>query len=80
MTMKPFVGLAVLLFATSAVAQSAPPKVGNRPLTRIKPLAPTGCKLVGTVKGTKIWSGDCEASTALRGPSPTDTIPPGPKE
>jgi hypothetical protein len=26
-----------------------------------------GCKLVGTVKGTKLWAGDCAAASELRG-------------
>jgi hypothetical protein len=26
-----------------------------------------GCKLVGTVKGTKLWAGDCSDAVALRG-------------
>ena len=26
-----------------------------------------GCKLVGTVKGTKIWAGGCAAASELRG-------------
>jgi hypothetical protein len=46
-----------------------------------------GCKLVGNVKGTKLWAGDCVDATALRGSDPTPspslseragaTIPPG---
>jgi hypothetical protein len=49
-----------------------------------------GCKLVGTVKGTKLWAGDCVASSELRGAAPaTETnlpdaadgaIPPGQKQ
>ena len=48
-----------------------------------------GCKLVETVKGTKLWAGDCVASE-LRGAAPaTETnlpdaaagaIPPGQKQ
>jgi hypothetical protein len=38
------------------------PKVGNKPLVLVKPKEPTGCKLVGTVKGTRLWAGDCVAS------------------
>jgi hypothetical protein len=49
-----------------------------------------GCKLVGTVKATKLWAGDCVASE-LRGATPeTETqslseraigvIPPGQKQ
>jgi hypothetical protein len=39
----------------------SPPKVGDRPLVEVKPRAPVGCKLVGTVKGTKLWAGECVA-------------------
>jgi hypothetical protein len=38
-------------------------------LVLVKPKEPTGCKLVGTVKGTKLWAGDCVASE-LRGTTP----------
>ena len=63
MTMKARIGFAAILFATSAFAQSAaPPKVGNKALVQVTPKAPMGCKLVGTVKGTKLWAGDCTAS------------------
>ena len=62
-----FVVVAILLFSTNALAQGAPPKpkdptVGAKPLVQVKPAAPVGCKLVGTVKGTKLWAGDCIAS------------------
>ncbi len=77
-------------FSAAAFAQSAPPKIGNKPLAQAKPKAPTGCKLVGTVKGTKLWAGDC-VGLELRGATPaTETqslperepaaIPPGQKE
>ncbi len=54
----------------SAFAQTAAPKVRAKPLAQVKPLAPLGCKLVGTVKGTKIWAGDCAAASELRGTTP----------
>jgi hypothetical protein len=89
MTMRILLVLAVIGFSATAFAQNAPPKVG-RPLAQIKPKEPIGCKLVGTVKGTKLWAGDCVASE-LRGAAPaTDTqslperatgaIPPGQKQ
>lgn len=55
---------AVLILSTSAFAQTAPklPSVGGKPLVQVKPKAPVGCTLVGTVKGTKLWAGDCVAS------------------
>ena len=43
-----------------------PAPVGSRPLVQITPKGPTGCKLVGTVKGTKLWAGNCEASELRR--------------
>jgi hypothetical protein len=55
--------LSAVCFSANAMAQQAsPPKVGNKPLVQVRPKAPTGCKLVGTVKGTKLWAGDCTAS------------------
>lgn len=80
---------AALCFSANAMAQAAPPKVGNKPLVQVKPKAPMGCKLVGTVKGTKLWAGDC-TSSELRGTAPaaetpsvpaqaTGAIPPGQK-
>jgi len=83
--------LGAISFAAAAFAQGAPPKVSNKPLVQVKPKGPTtGCKLVGTVKGTKLWAGDCVGSE-LRGTTPaTETqslpepapaaIPPGQKE
>jgi hypothetical protein len=85
--MKAAVGLLALLFATSAFAQSAPPKAGKRPAAHAKPQAPMGCKLVGTVRGTKLWAGDCTDAAQLRGAAPipettpdAGAIPPGAKE
>jgi hypothetical protein len=58
------IGLVALLFTTRAVAQTAPPKPAKRPPpAQLKPQA-LGCKLVGTVRGTKIWAGDCIAAAA----------------
>ena len=65
MTMRALLILAAISFSATAFAQSAPPKVGNKPQVQVKK-GPTGCKLVGTVKGTKLWAGDCVASE-LRG-------------
>jgi hypothetical protein len=71
MKMKALVGLVVLLLTTSAFAQSAPPNVPAKPLTRARPQAPVGCKFVGTVKGTKLWAGDCADAAGLRGSDTT---------
>ena len=89
MTMRGLIILAVLCFSVTAMAQAVPPKVGNQPLVQVKPKESMGCKLVGTVKGTKLWSGDCVGSE-LRGATPatetrplperaTGVIPPGQK-
>jgi hypothetical protein len=88
--MRVFVILAAISFSAAAFAQSTSPKVGNKSLVQVKPKGPTGCKLVGTVKGTKLWAGDC-VGLELRGTtSATETqslperaievIPPGQKE
>jgi hypothetical protein len=91
MTMRVLLILAAIGSTATAFAQSAPPKVGNRPLAQVKPKDPIGCKLVGTVRGTKLWAGDCTSSDDLRGTTPADEtqplseraigiIPPGPKQ
>ena len=69
MSMKIAVGLLALLFATSAVAQSAAPKADKRS-AQVVHQAPMGCKLVGTVRGTKIWSGDCVGAVPRAEPPP----------
>ncbi len=85
-----FLILFAICFSANAFAQDAPPKVGNKPLVQVKPKEPMGCKLVGTVKGTKLWAGDCVGSE-LRGTTPatetqslperaTGVIPPGQKQ
>jgi len=79
--MKPLIGLVALLFTTGAIAQTAPPKAAKRPPAQVKPQAQMGCKLVGTVKGTKLWAGDC-AAPELRGSAPAaePTAPAEPPE
>ena len=70
---------AIIGFSASAFAQTAAPKVGGKPLKQVKPPAPMGCKLVGTVKGTKLWAGDCAAGPELRGTTRTpEPEAPGP--
>ena len=79
---------AIVGFSASAFAHIAAPKGGDKPLKQAKPSAPLGCKLVGTVKGTKLWAGDCAAPSELRGttaepaaPAPApEANPPAPKE
>jgi hypothetical protein len=68
----------VILAAVCAFAQSPSPKSGKKPpLAQAKPKEPMGCKLVGTVKGTELWAGDCVDAAGLRGVAPTtETTPP----
>ena len=91
MTAKALLTLVAICLSANAFAQDAPPKVGNKPLTRVKPQEPLGCKLVGTVKGVKLWAGDWEAAV-FKGSTVTATdtqslperasgiIPPGQKQ
>jgi hypothetical protein len=69
MTMRIFCVLVAIVFSSTAFAQDAP-KVGNKPIVQVKPKGPAGCKMVGTVKGTKLWAGECVAS------EPTGSAPP----
>jgi hypothetical protein len=90
MTVKALLTLAAILISANAFGEDAP-KVGNKPLTQVKPRGSMGCKLVGTVRGTKLWAGECEAAE-LRGsgaPAPearslteraSGIIPPGQKQ
>ena len=68
--MRSLLILVAICFSATAFAQSAPPKVGNKSLVQVKPKEPMGCKLVGTVRGTKLWAGDCVGSE-LRGSTTT---------
>ena len=75
---------AIIGFSTFAFAQTAVPKPHKQPA------APMGCKLAGTVKGTKLWAGDCVAASELHGAVTAETpslperaseaIPPDPKQ
>jgi hypothetical protein len=64
--MRSLLILVAIGFSGTVLAQNAPPKVGNKALVQLKPKAPTGCKFVGTVRGTKLWAGDC-VGPELRG-------------
>lgn len=72
--------LAMLLIPTIALAQGPTPAkrptVAAKPLVQMKPRAPVGCKLVGTVKGMKLWAGECTAAPELRTGAPVEE--PGP--
>jgi hypothetical protein len=91
LTMRLLLILVAICFSGTVFAQSALPKVGNKQLVQVRPTAPVGCKLVGTVRGTKLWAGDCVASEfrgsttttedqALREPQATGSISPDQKE
>jgi hypothetical protein len=67
---------AMLFIPVIALAQDATPAnrptVGAKPLVQAKPRAPVGCKLVGTVRGTKLWAGECTATPELRTGTPAE--------
>ena len=66
LTMRFLAILAAICFSANAFAQDATPKAGAK---QAKPKEPMGCKFVGTVKGTKLWAGDC-AGSEPRGAQP----------
>jgi len=69
--MKLFLLTAALILSTSVYAQDASkPSTGGGKSVRMKPKALVGCTLVGTVRGTKIWAGDCTAPDQLRSSIP----------
>jgi hypothetical protein len=74
------VGALLFSIDASAFAQTAqapaPPAAGKN-LAHAKPAAPSGCKLVGTVRGTKLWAGDCVANSAA---TDTEAANPGPTQ
>jgi hypothetical protein len=70
LTMRPLLILVAVFLSATAFAQSAPPKVGNKALVHVKPKELMGCTLVGTVRHTKLWAGDCVASE-LKGSTTT---------
>jgi hypothetical protein len=56
------------------------PTVGGKPVVQVKPSAPPSCKLIGTVKGTKLWAGDCTASELRTTVPAEETSKPPPDE
>jgi hypothetical protein len=79
MMKRALVLLAAICFSATAFAQSSPPKASKKPaVARAAPKAPMGCKLVGTVKGTKLWAGDCTDAAELRGAAPSAEVAPPP--
>ena len=59
----------ILAFSVSSFAQTAP-KAANKPSSQAKSQPASVCKLVGTVKGTKLWAGDCITPEQLRSSVP----------
>lgn len=70
--------IALISVSSCALAQGAPaakkPSVRGKPFVQAKPGTPMGCKLVGTVKGTKIWAGNCVDESELRGTTPAEEV------
>jgi hypothetical protein len=79
MTVRVLLVLAAVGFSANALAQDAAPNVGNKLLARVRPKEPMGCKLVGTVRGTKLWAGDCVGSE-VRGTTPSADEQPSPEQ
>jgi hypothetical protein len=73
---------AIMLISGAAFAQSAAPlkrpNVAGKPIVQVRPTAPMGCRLVGTVKGTKLWAGECIAAPELRTTTPQEDKAPTP--
>ena len=74
-----FILVAAICCSGTVFAQSAPPKAGSKALVQVKPKAPMGCKFVGTVRGTKLWAGDC-AGSELRGSTTAPDVQAVPEE
>jgi hypothetical protein len=51
--MRSLLILVAICFSGAVFAQRAPPKV-SKPLAQVKPKAPMGSKLVGTVRGKNL--------------------------
>ena len=66
---------ATLISGASFAQGAQPPKrptVGGKPIVQVKPTPALGCRLVGTVKGTKLWAGECIAAPELRTTTPQE--------
>jgi hypothetical protein len=60
----------VIGLSASALAQTEAPKAAKSP-RQIRPQAQMGCKLVGPVRGIKLWA-DCAPAAELRGATPAE--------
>ena len=62
---RPFLVAFILGFlSTAGFAETSAPK---KLAAYAKPKEPPGCKLVGTVRSTKLWAGNCVAASELHG-------------
>ena len=67
--MRALLVLITVCFSATAFAQTPAPKAA-KPQGQPEPQSQMGCKLLGTVKGTKIWAGDCMDAAGRRGAAP----------
>jgi hypothetical protein len=88
-----YLAMAAALFASTASfgqeGAAKRPKVGTKPpVQQAKPSISQGCKLVGIVRGTKLWAGDCITAerqnlapdTPVVEPPTTGSVPPPEEE
>jgi hypothetical protein len=77
MIMRALLILVAICCSANAFAQAAPK--ASKAVHQVRPKEPMGCKFVGTVRGTKLWAGDCAAASELRGTtSPAEPAEPAP--
>lgn len=77
-TMKLFIALIALVLSSSAIAQGRPPKADAKPAAHAKGHGLTGCKFVGTVRGTRLWAGDCTDAAPAAAAAPSEAAPASP--
>jgi hypothetical protein len=66
--------LFVLVFLAPSFGQTAP-TAGENPSAQAKSKQSAGCKFVGTVRGTKLWAGDCMTELGSGAPAPESNPP-----
>jgi hypothetical protein len=73
--------LLLLAFLGSSFAQTTP-TAGKNSSAQTKSKQSADCKFVGTVRGTKLWAGDCMAADRLRsgGATAAESNPPSPQD